>query len=176
MRTMFTLLAHGPGLRRNIVAGLAGVMLGSISGYGIILWSNRNAPVIVHDEREVDGGNTGNGYIDIYVELDRLRDCPAQTSRWLWTWDDREGQHLKHFFPLANNATTITDAGRDQRFILSIPIPPGVWPGHWFYRSKTIEHCSLLPGLFRAPVRESADIPIHIVDPPARPAPAGMPN
>lgn len=152
--------------RRNIIAGLLGLLLGSISGYVLIVWSNRNSAVIIRDERELDGSTTRNGSLDIYVELDRSRDCPAETSRWLWTWVEHNGERIKQFYPLANSATTITDTGLDQHFILSIPIPPGVWPGEWFYWSKTTEHCSFLPSLFRPQVRESVDIPVRIREEP----------
>ncbi len=163
MRSFFAGLTRSAMCRRNIIAGLAGLVLGSISGYALILWSNRNAPVIVHDEHEIEGDVSSSGHIDIYVGLDRLRDCPAETSRWLWTWVNHDGMRIKQFFPLFSSSIALTDVGRDQHFILTVPVPRGVWPGHWFYWSKTIEHCSLFPAMFRSPIRESADIPIRII-------------
>ena len=163
VRTLVTLLLRDPACRRNILAGITGLLLGSASGYALILWSNRNAPVIVHDEHSVGAATLRSGHIDIFIDLDRMRDCPAETSRWLWTWVTHEGRQIKQFYPLASSATSLSDPGRDQRLILSLPIPAGVQPGRWFFWSKTIEHCSLFPSLFRSPIRESADIPISIV-------------
>ena len=138
-------------------------MLGSVSGYVLILWTNRYAPVIVHEEHELGTSSVRSGHVDIYIDLDRMRDCPAETSRWLWTWVDHQGERTKQFFPLANSPTSLSDPGRDQHLILSLPLPAGVWPGQWFYWAKTVEHCSLVPSLFRSPVRESADVPVTIL-------------
>ncbi len=141
-----------------------GLLLGSTSGYvPHRAGPTAIAPVIIHDEREVDASTVRDGHIDIYVDLDRLRDCPAETSRWLWTWVDYNGIRTKQFFPLASSATTMSDPGRDQHLILSLPLPAGVWAGEWYYWAKTVEHCALVPSLFRSPVRETADIPIRIL-------------
>ncbi len=150
--------------RQNIIAGLSGVLLGGLFGCTLILGSNHASPVVMHEEHEVDGRAPRNGHLDLYVDMDRNRDCPSETSRWLWTWVDHEGERLKQFYPLVNTSTTISDLGHNQHFILSIPIPPGVWTGQWYYWSKTVEHCSLLPSLFRSPVRETSDIPVRIFD------------
>ena len=150
--------------RHNILAGFAGLALGSLLGCALILWANHLAPVVVREVHELDGVAPLKGHLDFYVNLDRNRDCPSETSRWLWTWVDHNGEKIKQFYPLLNTATTLTDFGRDQHFILSIPVPPGIWPGQWFYFSKTVEHCSILPSLFRSAIRESSDVPVRIVD------------
>ncbi len=109
----------------------------------------------------------GSGHIDIFVDLDRIRDCPAETSRWLWTWVTYDGRPTKQYYPLSSSSTSLSDPGRDQHLILSFPIPVGVQPGLWHFWSKTVEHCSLFPslfqGLFRSPIRESPDVPVSIV-------------
>ena len=165
-RNLIALLLRDPVCRRNILAGITGLLLGSASGYALIIWTNRNSPVIVHDEHSVGSATLGSGHIDIFIDLDRVRDCPAETTRWLWTWVTHNGRQIKQFYPLADSATSLSDPGRDQQLILSLPIPVGVKPGQWFFWSKTIEHCSLFPSLFRSPVRESADIPVSIVEDP----------
>ncbi len=149
--------------RQNLIAGLAGLLIGSLVGCALILWTNHVTPVVVHEVHEIDGIAPRNGHLELYVDMDRNRDCPAETSRWLWTWVDHDGERIKQFYPLVNTTTTLSDIGRNQRFILSIPVPPGVWPGEWFYWSKTIEHCSFLPSFFRSVIRESSDIPVRIV-------------
>ncbi len=163
MTSTLVSLARSLVRRRNVSAGLCGLVIGCTFGYGVITWGNRSAPVIVHDEHEIGSHAVVNGHIDLYFNLDRTRDCPAETSHWLWTWVANGEDRVKLFYPLTNNATTLTDVGKGQKFILSIPVPRGIWPGQWFYWSKSIEHCSLLQGLFRSAVRESRDIPIRIV-------------
>ena len=148
--------------RQNLAAGCAGLFVGSLIGCGLILWNNHVTPVVVHETHEIEASTPRNGHLDLYIELDRNRDCPAETSRWLWTWVEHNGERIKQFYPLVNTTTTLSDVGHDQRFILSVPIPQGVWPGQWFYWSKTVEHCSILPSLFTSNVRESSDIPVRI--------------
>ena len=164
MRTFLHALTRGPMCRRNILAGLAGLLLGSLLGFAMIMWSNRNDPVVIHEAQEVDGVASRTGHIDLVFGFDRVRDCPSETTRWLWTWTDYHGERIKQFYPLLSTTATMTDIGRNQHFILTIPVPPGVWPGQWFYWSKTIEHCTLFPSLFQARIRESSDIPIQIRD------------
>ena len=163
MKAFLGPLARSLVRRQNVLAGLSGLLIGCTLGCGLIVWSNRGAPVIVHDEHEIDSPVAYNGHIDLYINLDRVRDCPSETSRWLWTWVENNGDRIKLFYPLMSNNTTLTDIGQGQRLILSIPIPPGVWPGQWYYRAKTVEHCSLLPNFFRSQIQESSNIPIHIV-------------
>ena len=50
MKYPLSALARSAFCRRNIIAGLAGLMLGSMSGFVLILWSNRHSPVIVYEE------------------------------------------------------------------------------------------------------------------------------
>jgi hypothetical protein len=149
--------------RQTIVAGLTGLLVGSLSGCVLIVWSHRYPPVIMHQERSVEEAAVLNGHLDLYVDLDRVRDCPSETSRWLWTWVDYNGQRLKQFYPLFNTSAAISTLGRDQRFIISIPLPPGLWAGDWYYWSKTVERCPFPSSLFRNPILESSDIPIHIL-------------
>ena len=162
MRSIIALFRRHAG--RNSAAAVTGLLLGSLLGCTMILWTNHVIPVVVHEAHEIEGTAPRNGHLDLYIDLDRNRDCPAETSRWLWTWVDHNGERIKQFLPLVNSSTSLSDLGHDQHFILSIPIPPGVWPGQWYYWSKTIEHCSLLPSLFRATIRESSDIPVRILD------------
>jgi hypothetical protein len=149
---------------QNVIAGAVGLALGSLLGSLIILWDSRYAPVVVHEEQALSATAIRNGHIDLYFEVDRVRACPATTSRWLWTWTDHGGMKVKQFYPVSGWASGLSDIGRDQRFILSVPIPAGIPAGQWFYWARTVEHCPWLPNLFRLPVRESTDIPIRIID------------
>ena len=162
--TRLLLLIRCRAWRNNILAGFAGLALGSLLGCALILWTNHLAPVIVHEAHEIDGTAPRHGHLDFYIDMDRNRDCPSETTRWLWTWVDHNGEQVKQFYPLLNTTTTLSELGRNQHFILSIPVPPGIWPGQWFYWSKTVEHCSVWPSLFRSTIRESSDIPVRITD------------
>lgn len=151
--------------RQTIIAGMTGLLLGSFCGCALIVWGHQYDPVIIREERMIDGQARPNGHIDLYVELDRLRDCPSETSRWLWTWVERDGQRTKRFYPLLSTTTTLSNIGHDQHFILSIPVPGGVTPGDWFYWSKTAETCLFPLNLLHNAIQESSDIPVQIVGP-----------
>ena len=158
--TLIGTLLRSRGWRQNLVAGLAGLLIGSIFACVLILWNGPPSTVIMREERALEETARSNGHLDLYMNLDRVHDCPSETSRWLWTWVEHDGQQIKQFYPLINTTTTLSELGRSQEFILSIPIPPGVWPGEWHYWSKTVEHCPFS----RNSVRESGNIPIQIVD------------
>jgi len=150
--------------RQNMIVGLVGMTLGSGLGFFLLVWTGQRPPVIVHSAYALNGVAARGGHLDIFFELDRQRDCPTETSRWLWTWVDHDGVKVKQFFPLTNTSTTVTDAGENQEFILSLPLPAGLWEGTWFYWAKTVEHCRFLPVLFRSPIRETPDIAVQITD------------
>ena len=86
------------------------------------------------------------------------------TTRFLWTWTEMDGQRVRMFVPLGSASMGVSPlAGKDQRFVLSVPIPPDLPEGEWFYRSRAVDTC---PGLFQFPVstvRETPDIPVQIV-------------
>ena len=147
--------------RNNLTAGVAGVLLGGLVGSVLILWAGRPIPVVVVQEHQLNENIYQNGHLDLYVEVDRSRDCPSETSRWLWTWVDHNGQRLRHYYPLVNSSTSLSELGH-HRFVLSIPLPTDIWPGNWYYWSKTIEHCPLMPFVGQSTIHQSADIPIHI--------------
>jgi hypothetical protein len=152
--------------RADVRAGLAGLLIGAVSGFGFILWSHRSSPVTLYSAFEVDGVVSRSGHLDLQFNIDRTRDCPSQTSRWLWTWINRNTGRIRQYFPLTNSNTTITSPGDMQRFVLSLPMPPGIWPGDWFYTSKTVEHCSIIPGLESSKILQTPDIPVRVIDDP----------
>jgi hypothetical protein len=115
--------------RSNILAGLAGLLLGSVAGFGLILRAHRISPIIIYSAYELDGVVPLGGHLDLLFDVNRTRDCPSQTSRWLWTWVKRDNKLIRQYRPLSNSNASITDAGSAQKFILSMPIPAGIWPG-----------------------------------------------
>ncbi len=159
--------------RQNMIAGLVGIVLGSGFGFTLLVWAEQRPPVVIHSAYALNEVATRGNHLDILFELDRRRDCPTETSRWLWIWIDHDGTQIKQFFPLTNTTTSVTDAGDDQEFVLSIPLPAGLWEGTWFYWAKTVEHCSFLPALFRSPIRETPDIAVQITGADAVPRTVG---
>jgi hypothetical protein len=152
--------------RQNIAASLTGVFLGTFLGLCLIVWSSRTSPVVINSVYELKAGASHGGHIDIIFDIDRLRECPSETSRWLWTWVDRDGVRMRQYFPMPDTSANVTALGKNQHFILSLPLPVGIWPGDWFYFAKTIEHCSFLSSIFPPRTLVTPEIPIRIIDTP----------
>jgi hypothetical protein len=152
--------------RSNILAGLAGLFIGSAAGFSLILRAHRTSPVTIYSAYELDGVVHPGGHLDLLFDVDRTRDCPSQTSRWLWTWVRHDNEFIRQYFPLTSSNASITDAGTTEKFILSMPIPVDIWPGEWFYTAKTIERCPIIPGLENSKILQAPDIPVRVVDDP----------
>lgn len=163
MKPVLALFWHGLAQwRRHTLAGVVGVVLGSVVGFSSILWGNRADSVVFTNVYELDGTATRQGRIDIVLNINRTRVCPAEVSRWLWTWVDNHGIRTRQFFPLPGSSGALSSPGAGQHIIVSLPLPSGIWPGEWYYFSRTVEHCSFFPWLFQARMTESPQVPIQV--------------
>ena len=150
---------------RTLVLGLlGGVFIGLVLGAALVVVLDLRAPVQIGDIREVDGVAVRGGRLDLLVRMDRAQDCVNVTTRFLWTWTEVDGQRVRMFVSLGSATMGVLPlVGKDQRFVLSVPIPSDLPEGEWFYRSRAVDTCL---GLFQIPVstaRETPDIPVRIV-------------
>lgn len=157
---------------RTLALGSSGgVLIGLVLGAALVGMLDLRVPVQVGDMREVDGITARGGRLDLLVHMDRAEPCVNLTTRFLWTWTEVDGQRMRMFVPLGSASMGVSPlAGKDQRFVLSVPIPPDLPEGEWFYRSRVVDTC---PGLFQFPVstlRETPDIPVQIVARPVIPS------
>lgn len=163
---------------RTLAFGLlGGLLVGLLAGAAIVVLLDLRMPVQIHDIREVDGVAVRGRRLDLLIRLDRAHDCVNVTTRFLWTWTEVDGQRVQMFVSLGSATMGVLPlAGKNKRFVLSVPLPSDLAEGDWFYRSRAVDTC---PGLFQLPVpvvRETPDIPVRIVAssniPPLRPSPA----
>lgn len=151
-------------LRTLVLGLLGGVLIGLVLGAALVVVLDLRAPVQIGDIREVDGVAVRGGRLDLLVRMDRAQDCTNVTTRFLWTWTEVEGQRVRKFVSLGSATMGVLPVmGRDQRFVLSVPLPPDLPEGEWFYRSRAVDTCF---SLFQLPVstaRETPDIPVRIV-------------
>lgn len=68
------------------IGALGGVVLGLLGGAALVLAISEAPPVTVREAREVDGVALRGGRLDLLFTIDRTRDCPVTTSRYLWRW------------------------------------------------------------------------------------------
>jgi hypothetical protein len=173
-------------MSRRLLAMLVGCAIGLAAGLsvglGALLFVLHQPAIEVQSLQENDGVAVRGGTIDLVATVDRTRLCESSSSRYLWRWIDWKGKRIRQFVPIsAPSGSPAVDVGESQ-FMLSLPVPPGVEDGSWFYRSNTADHCPWLPHFITgASERQSADVPVKVVDgklvlppaptPPASPAP-----
>jgi hypothetical protein len=137
------MLRHFTPNHAGVVAGLAGALFGAALGAWVIVRNESLEPLVVKAAYQLNGVVHRDGRLDLVWTIDRVRDCASQSTRWLWTWVEQDGVRMKQFFPLVSSNAVVTGEGLNQRYVLSLPLPPGVWAGDWFYFARTVEYCPI---------------------------------
>lgn len=149
--------------KSSFFVAAASVAIGVTIGLLIIEWIGVG-PSVVTDATpyELDGTVQIGGHIDILYDVDRRRTCLMYPSRSIWRWMPGQKEPTQQFFSLGQVPPVLTQLGH-QRVVLSLPLPAGVVPDHWFYRSTVIEQCGWLPAFSPLIFRTTPDIPIEVV-------------
>lgn len=151
-------------LRRAVVIVLCVLISGGIATgatfVAIDILGNRPAAVI-NSAIDANTVTYRDGRIQLYFDVARNRDCATTTTRWLWTWVTYKGDKMRIFMPLGVSLTGLTDIG-NERYLLSLPVPSGVWDGTWFYYERSSISCGGMLSLLRDTVSEIPSIPIEI--------------
>ena len=121
----------------------------------VLSQSDAGAQVASHDNR-----------IFLYYQVNRTRLCRVETARWLFTMVDHENdrhqvEKVRAMVQLEpGSAVPVSDVGVSS-FIISIPLPAGLWPAPWFLLTRSIDYCG--PFAWFAPTRrETVPIPIDL--------------
>lgn len=127
-------------------------------------WFAQRPPLVLRGVHEVDGVAVRGGWLDLDFRLLRTRVCDAKVERWLWQplRDDPDG---RRWVQLPESANPPTETGVEAHYVLSLPIPGNVPAGDWNYFSRTRDDCWF--SLMQPKVRDSGDIPVHVVNPSA---------
>ena len=144
-----------------------GLGFGLSIGLVLVALSDSRPPVVVTEFRETDGLVVQGGRINLLIEVDKHRDCPTQTTRYLWRWvddPDYPGRHVPLHVPLVGPTVALSPIGEKQRSILSLSLPSDVAPGDgWHYSSKSVRSCGRFP-VFNGPVvTETRPVPIRVM-------------
>lgn len=152
---------------RSLGSGaLGGVVLGLLGGAAIILAIGEPPPVTIRAAQEVDGVALRGGRLDLLFTIDRTRDCPATTSRYLWRWLEVDGTSLRQFVPLGTSASASTLIGENNRVMISLSLPSDLPEGEWFYWSRSVSYCYGILSNLRPIIHQTPNIPVHITAPP----------
>lgn len=140
--------------------------LGLGVGNGIGIATQPKAPIQVLEIREVDGVAIAGRRLDLYFRLVKRADCNARVYRWLWSWAMVEGEFVKKKVPIVMEPVNpIIPVGVETSYILSIPVPQDLQPGHYFYESETRDGCGWGSRFLPESVRYSPPIPVYLADP-----------
>lgn len=134
---------------------------GALASYVALELLNHEPATIINAAFNADDVTYRDGAIQIFLDVNKLRECPTTTSRWLWTYVDYKGQVVKRYVSLGGGNLSEVDIGEHQ-FIRAIPVPSGVWDGTWYYLERYVSHCGGVLSFFRDHVSEIKGIQIQI--------------
>lgn len=138
-----------------------GLVAGAIiAGIVITLAERRPAIRILH---QADAGRVAqnDGRILVYSAINRERSCNTQASHWLFTVVNRDGHEVRTYIPIAEDGPVPVRGLGETSYILSVPLPPGLWPAKWFWLESRTDFCGLFGWLF--PIYSESDpLPIDI--------------
>ena len=144
-----------------------GLGFGLSIGVVLVAIIDGRPPVVVTEFRETDGMVVQGGRINLLIEVDKHRDCPTQTARYLWRWvDDPDwpGQHVRLYVPIVGPPVSLSPVGEAQRSILSLSLSSDIAPGEgWFYESKSVRSCARFPVFNGLAVTQTRPIPIKVM-------------
>jgi hypothetical protein len=144
-----------------IIAILIAAGLGSVAALVCIAVFDKSPSQVVKAAFDADTLTYRDGRIQLYFDVDKKRDCPTTSTRWLWTWVTYKGEQVRLFMPLGVSLAGITDIG-EQHYILSLEVPRDVWDGKWYYLARSEARCGGLLSLIRHDVTETPSIQITI--------------
>ena len=141
-----------PGSRRgwffagSVMAG--GLLLGALI-MGFVLIASERAPAI-RVLAQADAGEmaANEGRILIYSKINRVRSCKIETTHWIFTTLNHNGEMVRAYVPIAEDGPVPIRTLGLSSYVLSVPLPPGLWPGEWYWLESRAEFCGPLGWLF----------------------------
>ena len=146
------------------IGALGGVVVGLLGGAALVLAISEAPPVAVREAREVDGVALRGGRLDLLFTIDRTRDCPVTTSRYLWRWLKVDDVPVRQFVPLSTSFNAPPLADEAGRIVISLQLPPELPEGEWFYGSRSVDYCGSFINFLNPSIRQTPDIPVRIIN------------
>jgi hypothetical protein len=149
-----------------VMAVVTGMLLGAIATLllAAVIFS-RDPVQIIHARQEVTAA-AEHGILEMRYTFYRRQQCNSVATMWIWRWVEGTGGQawLRYYVPIGTTTMTLADTSPLlQDMIIASVLPRAVSPGQWFLRTKYLDNCRLVTGIFGPTVRESADIPITIL-------------
>jgi len=123
---------------------LTGLLLGIVLAGLALTLAERNPAL--HVLAQADAGQVAqhDGRLLIYTRIDRTRSCQSETTHWLFTNVKHGDEMVRAYIPIAEDGPVpIKELGQTS-YVLSVPLPPGLWPAEWFWLESRTEKCGPL--------------------------------
>jgi hypothetical protein len=143
-------MTRRPGSRWLFAAAmiLAGLFLGAAVATLAVTLAQREPALHVLAQSDAGQVAQNDGRILIYTRIDRTRSCPVETTHWLFTQVNHGGDLVRTYVPIAEDGPVpIRELGLSS-YVLSVPLPPGLWPAEWYWLESRAETCGPLGWLF----------------------------
>jgi hypothetical protein len=123
---------------------LSGLMLGIVIATLVLVLVERSPAL--HILAHADAGQVAqhDGRILIYAHIDQARYCQSETTHWLFTNIKHGDETVRAYIPISEDGPVpIRELGQTS-YVLSVPLPPGLWPAEWFWLESSTEKCGPL--------------------------------
>lgn len=148
---------------RSISLFLLWLLVGSLGGvvlFVLLTVLDRRPPGQIRQMFDANTITYRDGRLQFYCSVDRTRQCSSDVARWLWTKVKYNGQDVELRMPLDSTPMDPARTG-PQTYLLSLPLPDGIWDGQWYYRATSVSTCGVFGWLH--PVWSSTgDVPVTI--------------
>ncbi len=125
-----------------------GLILGAAIAATILTVAERSPALKILAQADAGQVAQNDGRILIYARIDRVRSCKAEVTHWLFTLIDHDGERVRAYVPISEDGPVpLRDIGQAS-YVLSVPLPPGLWPGEWYWLESRAERCGALGWMF----------------------------
>lgn len=128
----------------------------------VILTLSERAPAM-HVLAQSDAGQAAanDGRLLVYMKVNRVRWCKVEATHRLFTMIKHDSDDVPVYVPIVEDGAAPVNHLGVTSYVLSVPLPAGLWPSDWYWLESRIEYCGWLGWLF--PIySESAPLPINI--------------
>lgn len=139
-----------------LFAACVGAGIGAISLEAF----DRRPPTVIKQLFDANSITYRDGRIQLFYRVQNFKQCQTYSTRWLWTWVNYNGAQVEIRMPLSGSSSSAKEKG-DHSYLLSLPLPEGVWDGDWYLRSYTIYYCGIFGWAFPYYI-DSGNIPVKI--------------
>lgn len=120
-----------------------GLVLGALGSTVLMTLAERRPAIQILHQADAGGVAQNDGRILVYSAINRERSCNTETSHWLFTIVNRDGRDVRAYIPIAEDGPVPVQGMGETNYILSVPLPPGLWPAKWYWLESRTDFCGV---------------------------------